>query len=108
MNSEYGTYGVLRFLKKNDDSNVVASYPIDDETLTFGKGGDCNIRLYYPAVSQLHAKIIFKDRKVSLICLVDWSGLHSNWSRHKVGVLVALGDCMQMWPQSNCHTNTRS
>ncbi|KZV71195.1 hypothetical protein PENSPDRAFT_664515 [Peniophora sp. CONT] len=66
MNSDYGTYGVLRFLKKNDDS-IVASYPIDDETLTFGKASDCNIRLYYPAVSQQHAKLIFKERKGFLL-----------------------------------------
>ena len=71
MNSDYGTYGVLRFLKKNDDS-VVASYPIDDDTITFGKGADCNIRLYYPAVSQQHAKIIFKENKVCFMRLT-WS-----------------------------------
>ncbi|VDC05283.1 unnamed protein product [Peniophora sp. CBMAI 1063] len=74
MNSDYGAYGVLRFLKKNDDS-IVANYPIDDETLTFGKGADCNIRLYYPAVSQQHAKIIFKENKGFLL-IYGGHGVH--------------------------------
>jgi pSer/pThr/pTyr-binding forkhead associated (FHA) protein len=65
MDNDYGVYGVLRFLKKDDDRVVVANYPIDDDELTFGKEAECNIRLYYPTVSQQHAKIVFHDRKVT-------------------------------------------
>ena len=66
MNSDYGSYGVLHFLRKDDDAAVIASYPIDDDVLTFGKEQDCNIRLYYPTVSMMHAKLMFQDRKVRL------------------------------------------
>jgi hypothetical protein len=61
MDDDFGTYGVLR--KKDDDSFIVANYPIDDEAVTFGKESNCSIRLYYPAVSLLHAKLIFQERK---------------------------------------------
>lgn len=61
----FGSYGVLRFMKRHEES-VVASYPIDDDELTFGSDPSCSVRLYYPTVSPLHAKIIFQERKVSL------------------------------------------
>ncbi|KAI0027099.1 hypothetical protein K488DRAFT_62802, partial [Vararia minispora EC-137] len=69
MDSDYGYYGVLRFLKKDDDGAVVASYPIDDEEVMFGKDQECSIRLYYPTVSQRHAKIVFQDRKAFIVVL---------------------------------------
>jgi hypothetical protein len=62
--SVFGRYGVLRFMKRHEDT-VVASYPIDDEELTFGCDPTCSVRLYYPTVSPLHAKIFFQERKVS-------------------------------------------
>jgi hypothetical protein len=61
----FGSYGVLRFMRRHEEI-VVASYPIDDDELTFGSDPSCSVRLYYPTVSPLHAKIIFQERKVSL------------------------------------------
>ena len=61
----FGSYGVLRFMKRHEET-VVASYPIDDDELTFGCDPSCSVRLYYPTVSPLHAKIIFQERKVGL------------------------------------------
>ena len=61
----FGSYGVLRFMKRHEEI-VVASYPIDDDELTFGCDPSCSVRLYYPTVSPLHAKIIFQERKVGL------------------------------------------
>jgi hypothetical protein len=61
----FGSYGVLRFMRRHEET-VVASYPIDDDELTFGSDPSCSVRLYYPTVSPLHAKIIFQERKVSL------------------------------------------
>ena len=61
--SEFGRYGVLRFMRRHEDT-VIASYPIDDEELTFGCDPTCSVRLYYPTVSPLHAKIFFQERKV--------------------------------------------
>ena len=61
----FGRYGVLRFMRRHEET-VIASYPIDDEELTFGCDPSCSVRLYYPTVSPLHAKIIFQERKVGL------------------------------------------
>lgn len=61
----FGSYGVLRFMRRHEEI-VVASYPIDDDELTFGCDPSCSVRLYYPTVSPLHAKIIFQERKVGL------------------------------------------
>ena len=51
---------------RRHEETVIASYPIDDDELTFGSDPSCGVRLYYPTVSPLHAKIIFQERKVSL------------------------------------------
>jgi len=64
-NTSFGSYGVLRFMRRHEET-VVASYPIDDDKLTFGCDPSCSVRLYYPTVSPLHAKIIFQERKVGL------------------------------------------
>jgi len=61
----FGSYGVLRFMRKHEET-VIASYPIDDDELTFGCDPSCGVRLYYPTVSPLHAKIFFQERKVRL------------------------------------------
>lgn len=63
--SDIGQYGTLRLVKRQDALSVVASYPIDEESLTFGRDPTCSVRLYYPGVSGVHAKIFFEERKVS-------------------------------------------
>ncbi|KZV96009.1 hypothetical protein EXIGLDRAFT_643682 [Exidia glandulosa HHB12029] len=60
-----GNYGTLRFVKKN--GTVLASYPIDDEELTIGRGSRCLIRLYFTWVDHLHCKLVFEDRKAMLV-----------------------------------------
>ncbi|KAH9990229.1 hypothetical protein BJV74DRAFT_837337 [Russula compacta] len=82
--SEFGRYGVLRFMRRHEET-VVASYPIDDEELTFGCDSSCSVRLYYPTVSPLHAKIIFQERKA----FIEVLGVH--------GLLV---DNCQVFPAS--------
>ncbi len=62
--SEVGRYGTIRLMKRNEPDAVVASYPIDDEVVTFGRDPTCSVRLYYQWVSTLHCKIIFEERKV--------------------------------------------
>jgi len=62
--SDFGRYGVLRFMRRHGDT-IIASYPIDNDELTFGCDSSCSVRLYYPTVSPLHAKIFFQERKVS-------------------------------------------
>ncbi|KAH9077726.1 hypothetical protein EDB83DRAFT_2345491 [Lactarius deliciosus] len=69
--TEFGRYGVLRFMRRHEDT-VIASYPIDDDELTFGCDPSCSVRLYYPTVSPLHAKIFFQERKA----FIEVLGVH--------------------------------
>lgn len=62
--SEVGRFGTLRLMKRTEPHKVVASYPVDEEEVTFGRDPACSIRLYYEAVSALHCKLIFRERKV--------------------------------------------
>ncbi|RDX45794.1 hypothetical protein OH76DRAFT_1387354 [Lentinus brumalis] len=65
--SDVGRLGSLSLLRSTD--SVVTSYPIDDDELTIGRDQSCSLRLYYPAVSGLHAKITFVERKAFLVVL---------------------------------------
>lgn len=68
--SEVGKYGTLRLMKRLEPDKAVASYPIDDEEITFGRDPSSSIRLYYDSVSAVHCKIVFHDRKVGThVCL---------------------------------------
>lgn len=64
--TEIGRFGTLRLVKRLDPQTIVASFPIDDESVTFGRDPNCSVRLYYPTVSAVHAKIFFQERKVCL------------------------------------------
>ncbi|KAG2069403.1 hypothetical protein BDR04DRAFT_1203992 [Suillus decipiens] len=63
--SEIGLFGTLRLMKRTTDEQV-AAFPIDEEIVTFGREPTCSVRLYYPEISALHAKIVFQERKVRL------------------------------------------
>ncbi|KAF9225058.1 hypothetical protein BS17DRAFT_63397 [Gyrodon lividus] len=67
--SEVGCFGTLRLMKRLEPNTPVASFPIDDDTITFGRDPRCSVRLYYPSVDALHAKIIFQERKAFVIVL---------------------------------------
>ncbi|OSD00510.1 hypothetical protein PYCCODRAFT_1479173 [Trametes coccinea BRFM310] len=67
--SDIGRFGTLSLLRRLPVESVVTSYPIDDEELTIGRDQSCSLRLYYPAVSALHAKITFVERKAFLVVL---------------------------------------
>ncbi|KAG2040487.1 hypothetical protein BDR03DRAFT_948906 [Suillus americanus] len=57
-------------MKRTTDEQV-AAFPIDEETVTFGRDTTCSVRLYYPEISALHAKIVFQERKAFLVVLGD-------------------------------------
>ncbi|TBU41156.1 hypothetical protein BD309DRAFT_836683, partial [Dichomitus squalens] len=61
--------GALQLLRNQSPESVVTSYPIDDKEITIGRDQSCSLRLYYPAVSALHAKITFVDRKAFLVII---------------------------------------
>ncbi|KIK91166.1 hypothetical protein PAXRUDRAFT_831074 [Paxillus rubicundulus Ve08.2h10] len=73
--SEVGRFGTLRLMKRLEPNTPVASFPIDDDTVTFGRDPTCSVRLYYPSVSALHAKILFQERKAFVVVLGS-SGLY--------------------------------
>ena len=62
--SEVGLYGTLRLVKRLDPQSTVASFPIDDDTVSFGRDPNCSVRLYYLSISAVHVKIVFQERKV--------------------------------------------
>ena len=70
--TDIGRYGTLSLLRRLPVESVVTSYPIDDEELTIGRDQSCSLRLYYPAVSALHAKIP-SCRAELLLCSVYFS-----------------------------------
>ncbi|EGO18806.1 hypothetical protein SERLADRAFT_443778 [Serpula lacrymans var. lacrymans S7.9] len=59
----------LRLMKRLEPNTIVASFPIDDETVTFGRDPHCSVRLYYPKVSSVHAKLVFQERKVQTVSI---------------------------------------
>ncbi|GJE86346.1 FHA domain-containing protein [Phanerochaete sordida] len=67
--SEVGRFGTLRLMKRLEPDKIVASYPIDEEEITFGRDPSCSIRLYYESVSGLHCKIVFHERKAFVVVL---------------------------------------
>ncbi|CAA7263363.1 unnamed protein product [Cyclocybe aegerita] len=67
--SQVGRHGTLSLIKRNatpPESDVITSFGIDDEELTFGSVTTCGVRLYYPEVDALHCKLVFEERKAFL------------------------------------------
>ena len=98
----FGRYGVLRFMRRHEET-VIASYPIDDDELTFGCDPSCSVRLYYPTVSPLHAKIIFQERKVSPSFVFPFAFLTQTWFQAFIQVFGLHGivvDKCQVFPAS--------
>ncbi|KAI6143778.1 hypothetical protein BKA82DRAFT_1005572 [Pisolithus tinctorius] len=67
--SEIGRFGTLRLMKRVDPATPVAAFPIDDDTVTFGRDPSCSVRLYYSSVSPVHAKLIFQEKKAFVVVL---------------------------------------
>ncbi|KAF8500709.1 hypothetical protein BU17DRAFT_72038 [Hysterangium stoloniferum] len=58
--SEIGRFGTLRLLKRHHPDITIACFPIDDEEVTFGRGRQCSIRLYYAGfVGQRSPRLAF-------------------------------------------------
>ncbi|KAG6329949.1 hypothetical protein ID866_9139 [Astraeus odoratus] len=57
--SEIGRFGTLRLMKRQEPDIPIASFPIDDETVTFGRDPSCSVRLYYS--SMIGTKLGFVD-----------------------------------------------
>ena len=74
--SQVGRYGTLSLLKRqasgtSDGDGIITSFGIDDEELTFGSSTTCGVRLYYTDVEAVHCRLVFEERKVSVIYPVE-------------------------------------
>lgn len=59
--------GALQLLKRK--TGEVASYiALNADRATLGRERDCDIRLYFPDVSKLHAEIVFNDESGAVSC----------------------------------------
>ncbi|KAG6847894.1 hypothetical protein H0H93_005119, partial [Arthromyces matolae] len=77
--SQIGRFGTLSLLKHNSPSpgTVLTSFGIDATPLTFGRDPNCGVRLYYPEVDLVHARIDFDeemDRK-AFLCVLGEKGV---------------------------------
>lgn len=73
--TEIGRYGTIRLMKRLQPDVQVAAFPIDQDTISFGRDPTCSVRLYYPDVSLVHFNIVFEERKVrnySLLRLIGY------------------------------------
>lgn len=68
--SQIGIYGTIALLSSSPTPQVTTSFGIDGPSLSFGRDPTCGVRLYYPDVSLVHAKLVFIERKVSEITYV--------------------------------------
>lgn len=69
-----GRYGTIHYMKRLEDVPLV-SYPVDDDTVTFGRSDDvvaCQIRLYDLWASGRHCQLIFDDGKVLVSSITSW------------------------------------
>ncbi|KAJ7167732.1 hypothetical protein C8R46DRAFT_1270027, partial [Mycena filopes] len=60
---------------------VVASFGVDTPTVSFGRDPTCSVRLYYPAVAPLHARIVFsgdesEKKKNAFVEVLGAKGMH--------------------------------
>ncbi|KAF8208540.1 hypothetical protein K438DRAFT_276647 [Mycena galopus ATCC 62051] len=57
-----GRFGVIELLRSGVGEDVViASFGVDTPAVSFGRDPTCSVRLYYPSVEPLHARIFFND-----------------------------------------------
>ncbi|KAK7018791.1 hypothetical protein VNI00_018221 [Paramarasmius palmivorus] len=72
--SQIGRYGTLSLLSSTD-SKLVTSFGIDTPELTFGRSSSCSVRLYYPDIEDVHARIVFGDDNKAFLIVLGTSGL---------------------------------
>ncbi|KAF8508715.1 hypothetical protein BU17DRAFT_70715 [Hysterangium stoloniferum] len=73
--SEIGRFGTLRLLKRHHPDITIAFFPIDDEEVTFGRGRQCSIRLYYDYISDLHCTLHISEERKAFLTVHGTNGL---------------------------------
>ncbi|KAJ7054290.1 hypothetical protein C8F01DRAFT_501654 [Mycena amicta] len=61
-----GRFGTIALLRQNTPDDVVTSFGVDTPAVSFGRDPNCSVRLYYPDVAPIHARIVFHDKKAFL------------------------------------------
>lgn len=70
MSDSQGRYGCLRLISTKS-GKAVSSFPVDADVLTFGRDVSCDVRMYFPPVAPLHAKLVFEDSKVHSLSITE-------------------------------------
>ena len=71
--SQIGRYGTLSLVKRaigksayggtntGNPNQIITSFGVDNASLTFGRNLTCDVRLYYPEVEGVHARVVWED-----------------------------------------------
>ncbi|KAJ6550990.1 hypothetical protein DFH09DRAFT_988552, partial [Mycena vulgaris] len=70
-----GRYGTIQLLRQNPTADVVTSFGVDTATVSFGRDTACSVRLYYPDVAPVHARIVFNDARKAFLEVLGSHGL---------------------------------
>ncbi|KAJ7487983.1 hypothetical protein FB451DRAFT_1025621 [Mycena latifolia] len=78
-----GRFGTIQLLRSasaigttSNTSDVVTSFGVDTSTVSFGRATNCSVRLYYPAVSPVHARIVFNDDRKAFLEVLGAAGVN--------------------------------
>ncbi|KAJ7210677.1 hypothetical protein B0H12DRAFT_1033612, partial [Mycena haematopus] len=70
-----GRFGVIELLRSTGEDVVIASFGVDTSTVSFGRDPTCSVRLYYPAVEPLHARIVFNEDRKAFVEVLGQNGV---------------------------------
>ncbi|KAJ7488029.1 hypothetical protein FB451DRAFT_1390983 [Mycena latifolia] len=59
----------------SNTSDVVTSFGVDTPTVSFGRATNCSVRLYYSAVSPVHARIVFSTDSKAFLEVLGAAGV---------------------------------
>ncbi|KAJ7291380.1 hypothetical protein C8J57DRAFT_1044626 [Mycena rebaudengoi] len=77
-----GRFGTIQLLRTtsnvappNATTDVVTSFGIDTPSVSFGRDPTCSVRLYYAAVSPLHARVVFSPAGKAFVEVLGEQGM---------------------------------
>ncbi|KAK7048068.1 FHA domain-containing protein [Favolaschia claudopus] len=74
-----GRFGTIELLRAIPNSNaadlVIASFGVDTTSVSFGRDPTCGVRLYYPTVAPLHARIVFNEDRKAFVEVLGSGGV---------------------------------
>ncbi|KAJ7218721.1 hypothetical protein C8J57DRAFT_1095554 [Mycena rebaudengoi] len=77
-----GRFGTIQLLRTTSNvappsatTDVVTSFGIDTPSVSFGRDPTCSVRLYYAAVSPLHARVVFSPAGKAFVEVLGEQGM---------------------------------